>query len=152
MKSRTDEREEAPRKRVPMGGRRTKLQLSPEDAKALKENGWTPRWISDQDGRIQQARSGGYVNVTPEEAPSIGRYSMTKGSDGLGGEVSLTVSKGKDNPVTGYLMKIQTKYYDEDKVAKEEKNSAFDDALNKGQPGGNVVENQYVPKGHTNRV
>ncbi len=151
-KSRTDEREEAPRKRVPMGGRRTKLQLSDEDSKRLKENGWTPRWVNDKDGRIQQALAGGYVFVTRDEAPSIGQHSLTKGSSSLTGEVSLTVSKGDGTPVEASLMKIQTKYYDEDQTVKEEKNIATDTALNAGQPGGNVVENQYVPDGHTNRV
>jgi len=153
MKSRTDERrEEAPRKRVPMGGRRTKLQLSAEDAKHFKEHGWTVRWVSDKDGRIQQAVAGGYHFVTPEEAPSIGQFSLTKGSSDLSGKVSLIVSKGEGQPITGFLMKIQTKYYREDQLAKEEANRAFDSGLNAGQPGGNVVENQYVPEGHVNKV
>jgi hypothetical protein len=152
MKSRTDGREEAPRKRVPISGRRSKLQLSDEDAQALKDNGWTPRWVNDKDGRIQQAEAGGWVFVTPDEAPSIGQYSLTKGSDDLNGKVSLVVSKGDSVPLTAFLMKIQTKYYDEDKEAKEARNRAYDDALRAGQPGGNVVENQYVPDGHVNKV
>lgn len=154
-KSKTDERvevEEAPRKRVPMGGRRTTLQLSAEDARALRAKGWTARWINDKDGRIQQAQAGGYVFVTPEEAPSIGQFSLTKGSNDLNGKVSLTVSKGGNDPLTGFLMKIKTKYYDEDQVAKEQANRAFDEALNAGQPGGNIVDNQYVPEGHVNKV
>ena len=152
MKSRNDGREEAPRKRVPMGGRRTKLQLSQEDDDRLRDNGWTARWINDKDGRIQQAKAGGYVNVTPDEAPSIGQYSLTKGSDDLDSRVSLTVSKGEGAPITGVLMKIQTKYYKEDQVSKEQANVDFDTALNAGQPGGNVVDNQYVPTGHVNKV
>jgi len=64
----------------------------------------------------------------------------------------LTVSKGGGEPLTGYLMKIKTELYEEDQQHKEEANIAFDDALNAGQPGGNVVDNQYVPKGHVNRV
>lgn len=151
-KSRTDGREEAKRVRVPISGRRTKLQLSEEDKKNFKENGWTVRWINDKDGRIQQAIAGGYNFVTPEEAPSIGQYSLTKGSDDLNGRVSLIVSKGGGDPLTAFLMKIQTKFYREDQFTKEESNIAFDTALNAGQPGGNVVENQYVPEGHTNRV
>lgn len=151
-KSRTDGREEARRKRVPFGSHRTKLQLSDEDATNFKQHGWTVRWVNDKDGRIQQALAGGYNFVTPEEAPSIGQYSLTKGSDDLNGKVSLVVSKGGGEPVNAFLMKIQTKYYDEDQATKEERNKGYDDALNAGQPGGNVVENQYVPKGHTNRV
>lgn len=149
-KSRTDEREEVRRKRVPFGSHRTKLQLSEEDAKNFKENGWTVRWINDKDGRIQQAQAGGYHFVTPEEAPSIGQYST--GGDDLNGKVSMIVSKGEGTPVTGFLMKIQTKYYDEDQAAKEEINRGYDEALRAGQPGGNVVDQQYVPEGHKNVV
>ena len=113
------EREEAPRKRVPMGGRRAKLQLSEEDQKNFKENGWTVRWINDVDGRIQQAQAGSWVFVTRDEAPSIGQFNVTKGSKSLADRVSLTVSKGGGEPVTGYLMKILTKYFKEDQEAKE---------------------------------
>lgn len=151
-KSRTDEREENTRKRVPFGDNRTKLQLSEEDSKNFKENGWTVRWVNDKDGRIQQAQAGGWHLVDQEEAPSIGQYSVTKGSGDLNGKVSLIVSKGEGTPITGFLMKIQTKYYEEDKAAKEAKNKAYDDALKAGQPGGNVVGEQYVPEGHTNIV
>ena len=151
-KEQTEKVEEVKRVRVPMGGRRTKLQLSDEDAQALKDAGWTPRWVSDKDGRIQQALSGGYVFVEPEEATSIGQFSLTKGSDDLSGKVSLIVSKGEGSPVTAFLMKIQKKFYNEDQLAKEQSNIAYDEALKAGQPGGNVVDNQYVPEGHVNQV
>ena len=150
--SRTDGREEAPRQRVPFGGRRPKLQLSDADYKRLKDNGWTPRWINDKDGRIQQAQAGSYVFCTPEEAPSIGQYALDSGNSDLNGKVSLIVSKGDSNPIRAYLMKIQTKFYDEDKVLKEQANVDYDNALNAGQPGGNVVDNQYVPEGHVNKI
>lgn len=148
----TEKVEEVKRVRVPMGGRRTKLQLSQQDAKSFKDAGWTVRWVNDKDGRVQQALAGGYNFVTPEEAPSIGQHSLTKGSDDLNGKVSMIVSKGDGEPITGFLMKIKTEYYEEDQRAKEGKNIAYDDAMNAGQPGGNVVDNQYVPKGHINRV
>ena len=144
--------EEVRRVRVPMGGRQAKLQLSQEDAKRLKEAGWTCRWINDKDGRLQQALAGGYEFVTPQEAPSIGQHSLTKGSDDLNGKVSMIVTKGDADPFRGFLMKIKTEYYEEDQRSKEQTNIAFDEALNAGQPGGNVVDNQYVPKGHINRV
>ena len=148
----TEQDEEVKRVRVPMGGRRQKLQLSEADRTALADAGWTPRWINDKDGRVQQAQAGGYYFVTPEEAPSIGQFSITKGSDDLNGRVSMIVSRGDGDPITGFLMKILTKDYKEDQLGKEEANVAYDESLNAGQPGGNVVENQYVPKGHVNRV
>lgn len=151
-KSRTDGREEVRRKRVPMSGRRTKLQLSDEDAKEFKEHGWTVRWVNDKDGRIQQALAGGYNFVTQEEAPSIGQFAVEGKSNDLSGKVSMIVSRGGGDPIEAFLMKIQTKYYNEDQDMKESKNRAYDEALRAGQPGGNVVENQYVPKGHVNKV
>jgi hypothetical protein len=135
-----------------MGGRRTKLQLSAEDQKHFKEHGWTLRWINDKDGRLQQALAGGYNFVSMDEAPSIGQFSIDGKSNDPNGRVSMIVSKGTDKPVEAFLMKIQTEYYNEDQVSKEKQNSAYDAALNSGQPGGNVVENQYVPDGHVNKV
>ena len=149
-KSRTNEREEVRRKRVPFGSHRTKLQLSEEDAKNFKDHGWTVRWVNDKDGRVQRAEAGGYHFVIPEEAPSIGQFST--GGDDLNGRVSMIVSKGEGQPLTAYLMKIQTKFYDEDQAAKESVNKGYDDALRAGQPGGNVVDEQYVPDGHKNVV
>jgi hypothetical protein len=125
--SKTDGREEAPRQRVPFSGRRQKLQLSEQDSKSLDKSGWKPRWVNDKDGRIQQALAGGYVFVSPEEAPSIGQFSLTKGNDDLNGKVSLIVSKGES------IINLEQ-------------------SLDAGQPGGNVVENQYVPKGHVNKI
>ncbi len=150
--SNSNETETVRRKRVPMGGRRTKLQLSEEDHKALTDDGWTMRWVNNQDGRLQQALAGGYQHVTCDEAPSIGQHSLTKGSSSLDNKVSLTVSKGAENPIEGFLMKILTKDYKEDQWTKEQTNVAHDEAMNAGRPGGNVIENQYVPKGHVNRV
>ncbi len=140
------------RKRVPMGGRRTRLQLSDEDRQILTDAGWTMRWVNDKDGRLQQALAGGYVHVTCDEAPSIGQYSLTKKGTSLDNSVSLTVSKGIENPIEGFLMKIRTELYNEDQFDKEQTNVAHDEAMSAGKPGGNVVENQYVPEGHVNRV
>jgi len=141
----TEQEEEVRRPRVPFGSRRTKLQLSAKDAKALADAGWTCRWVSDKDGRIEQAIDGGYVHVAPEEARSVG-------STDLNDKVSKIVSRGTDEPIRGFLMKIKTEYFKEDQLVKEQANLAYDDALNAGQPGGNVVDNQYVPEGHVNRV
>lgn len=140
------------RKRVPFGGHRAKLQLSDEDLKGFDENGYTVRWINDKDGRVQQALAGGYEFATKDEAPSIGQFNVVKGSTAPNDSVSMIVSKGEKHPIAAFLMKIKKEFYIEDQLAKEEANRAFDIALNAGQPGGNVVENQYVPKGHVNKV
>ena len=151
-KSKTDGNvEEAPRQRVPFGGRRQKLQLSDEDAKALDQAGWKPRWVNNKDGRIQQALAGGYEYVKKAEAPSIGQFSLT-GNKNMNGKVSMIVSKGDGQPLEAFLMKIKKEFYQEDKIEKSKRNNELDQTLNSGQPGGNVVENQYVPDGHVNKV
>ena len=48
--------------------------------------------------------------------------------------------------------KIKESFWKQDQKAKEAVNDRVDDALRAGTPGGNVVENQYVPKGHKQRV
>jgi len=149
--SKTDGKEEAPRQRVPFGGRRQKLQLSVEDAKALDADVWKPRCVNNKDGRIQQALAGGYEYVKKGEAPSIGQYSLT-GNKSMNGKVSLIVSKGDGQPLEAFLMKIKKEFYVEDKALKSKRNDDLDSSLIAGQPGGNVVENQYVPQGHVNKV
>ena len=139
------------RMRVPFGGHRTKLQLSDEDRELFEERGMIVRWFNDIDGRIPRAKSGGYDYVDPKHATSIGIFSINDDKD-LSGKVSKVVSKGGGEPVMAYLMEISKEFYDADQVVKEAKNQRVDDALNAGKPGGNVVENQYVPSGHVNRV
>ena len=139
------------RVRVPFGGHRTKLQLSDEDKKLFEERGMNVRWFNDIDGRIQRAQSGGYDFVDPEHATSIGIFSINDDKD-LSGKVSKVVSKGGGEPVMAYLMEISKEFYDADQAAKELVNQRVDEAINAGKPGGNVVENQYVPQGHINQV
>ena len=139
------------RVRVPFGGHRTKLQLSDVDRKLFDERGMVPRWFNDLDGRVQRAQSGGYDFVDPKHAASIGIFSINDDKD-LSGKVSKVVSKGGGEPVMSYLMEISKENYDEDQAAKEAINQRVDDALNAGKPGGNTVENQYVPQGHINQV
>ncbi len=144
-KSRTDVKKTGKRERVPFSGHRTKLQLSDRDMKALTDAGYVPRWFNDQDGRVQAAESGGWVHVDEGEARSVG-------STDLNGKVSKIVSKGGGTPVTGFLLKIKKEFYNEDQERKEDRNRLVDDALRSGQPGGNVVENQYVPDGHKQQI
>ena len=128
--------------RIPFGGRRSKLQVS--------ENipGYVLRWVNDVDGRIHDAQKGGYEFVLKSEAPSVGDGQLHQDNSDINARVSKIVSRGKTDPIRAFLMKIRKEWYIEDQQAKEEINREIDDALRAGQPGGNVVENQYVPKGH----
>jgi len=151
-KSVEEKAETKKRPRVPFGGHRKQLQPDDVDFRELTEAGYTCRWVNDKDGRVQQAQAGGYNFVSPDEVPSIGQFALVKGSTDLNGKVSLIVSKGLDNPIRAFLMKIQSELYKGDQITKEVKNQLADQALNAGKPGGNVVDNQYVPDGHINKV
>lgn len=139
-----EEREEGRRVRVPMGARRSKLQLSDEEAKALDKAGYTTRWVNDRDGRVERALAGGYEFVKPEEATSVGNHEIAQGNSDLGGKVSKIVSRG-DPIIRAFLMKIKKEYYEEDQQAKEEVNRRVDEALAGGEAGGAAVENKYGP-------
>jgi hypothetical protein len=132
--------------RVPFGAHRTKLQV-PE----IK--GYKLRWINDVDGRPDEAIEGGYEFVLKDEVPrKIGQGNLHQDNSDINGRVSRVVSKGKTSPIRAFLMKIRKDWYEEDQSAKEQVNQQVDEALRQSTPGGNVVENQYVPKGHTQQV
>ena len=132
--------------RVPFGAHRTKLQV-PE----IK--GYKLRWVNDVDGRPDEAIEGGYEFVMSDEVPKkIGQGNLHQDNSDINGRVSRVVSKGKTAPIRAFLMKIRTPWYEEDQRAKEQKNLEVDEALRQGTPGGNVVENQYVPKGHRQQI
>ena len=146
---RKEERSEGQRARVPFGARRSKLQLSDEEAQALADRGYTTRWVNDRDGRVERALAGGYEFVLPDEAKSVGSHEIGQGNSDLGSKVSKIVSRGEP-VIRAYLMKIKKKYYDEDQAAKEELNARVDEALLRGEAGGANVENAYVPGGEKN--
>lgn len=133
------------RHRIPFGAHRTKLQV--ED----KLKGFVLRWFNDMDGRIQRAVDGGYQFVNPSEVPRLGQGALHQDNSDLNAKVSKVVSRGEP-PIRAYLMKIKQEWYKEDQLAKESENAKIDEALRNGSPGGNVVDNQYVPKGHTQRI
>ncbi len=127
------------------GGRRQKLQVEPID-------GYRLRWINDQDGRIQDAIEGGYEFVEKSEIPEgVGDGQIHQDNSDLNSRVSKVVSRGEPI-IRAFLMKIKEEYYLEDQAAKEEVNKATDEAMRMGSPSGNVVDNQYVPEGHQQKV
>ena len=138
------EKEEGQRVRVPMGGRRSNLQLSEQEAKAFADAGYVTRWVNDRDGRVERALAGGYEFVEPNEATSVGSYEIGKGNTDVGDKVSKVVSRG-DQVTRAYLMKIKKEFYEEDQKSKEELNSRVDEALSGGEAGGAAIENKYGP-------
>jgi hypothetical protein len=141
MDKRTREYKESTRKRVPIGGRRTKLQLSQQDLDGLKD--YQLRWINDQQGRIQSAEAGGYEFVVPEEAKSLGEGAIHAGNSDLGARVSKVVDR---HGTRAYLMKIRKDWYQEDQLDKEKNNARVDEQLRPVTQGGQTVEGGYTPR------
>lgn len=132
-------------KRVPFGAHRTKLQV--EDSIP----GYVLRWFNDRDGRLERAQEGGYEFVQKDEVPRLGQGQIHQDNTDINSKVSKVVSRGEP-VIRAYLMKIKKAWYDEDQQVKESINRQVDESLRKGSPGGNVVDNQYVPKGHRQKV
>lgn len=141
MDKRTKEYKESQRKRVPIGGRRTKLQLSQNELDALKD--YKLRWINDSQGRIPAAEAGGYEFVSPEEASSLGEGAIHAGNSDLGARVSKVVDR---HGTRAYLMKIRKDWYDEDQAEKEKQNALVDQQLRPVSQGGQTIEGGYTPR------
>jgi hypothetical protein len=140
-----DEKER--RKRIPFGAHRTKLQVEG------KIPGYHLRWFNDVDGgaRLARAERGGYKYVMSDEVPELGQGALHQKNSALGSRVSKIVSRGEPI-ITAYLMKIEQEWYDADQQAKWDAIDAKVEAIRDGKPGGNVVENQYVPEGHVQKI
>lgn len=143
---RKSQKSEGKRKRIPFGAHRSKLQV--ED----KIDGYVLRWFNDVDGRVQRALNGGWEPVHHKEVPRLGEGELHGDNSDLNSGVSKVVSRGKSDVIRAKLMKIKEEWYNEDQETKEEVNRRTDDAIRQGAPGGNVVQNQYVPKGHKQTI
>jgi len=129
--------------RVPLGGRRTKLQLSEADRKGFEDRNVIPRWINDDGGRIQAALAGGYNYVDPKHVTSLGQGVIGEGNTDLGSTVSKIVTRASSNDAAtrAFLMEIKKRLWKEDQVTKEERNTEVDKALAIGEGG--TTEHQY---------
>jgi len=147
---RKDAQEKGRIKRVPFGSHKLKLQLSDADAKALESAGWTPRWINDTGGRLNQAQAGGYVFVDPKDVTSLGESAIHSMGE-TGSRVRQVANKGEDVLYT-YLMKIRTKHYNEDQSAKWAAIDESELGLIQGRAGGADVSEAYIPDGRSAAV
>ncbi len=129
--------------RVPLGGRRSKLQLSEADQREFVRRKMIPRWINDDGGRLNAALAGGYNYVDPKYATSLGHGVLSEGNSDKGSRVSKIVTRaGVDGPaVWGFLMEINEKLWKADQDTKELRHAEVDKALNIGDGG--TDSNQY---------
>ena len=145
--TRKSERSEGKVSRVPFGGFRLKMQLSPEDMAEFKRRKMVPRWFNDEGGRIERAQGAGYTFVKPEYAYSLGQGALHgSGNDPeSGARVSIVANRGEPI-IRAYLMEISEKFYKEDLIAKEANNAKVDEALALGGKRGSGLEAEYKPK------
>lgn len=121
----------SPRKRIPFGAPRTKLEVP------FKPEGYHLHWVNDDAGRIFAAQQGGYSFVTPDE---VGMENSEES------KVKALVGKNTQNgPLFAYLMKIEQEYYDEDRESINQRQNSFEQAL-KQQGNNQNGEHGYVPK------
>ncbi len=139
------EDEKGRKPRVPFGAHRTKLQVESTIP------GYHLLLFNDQDGRIQRAERGGYEYVMSDEVPELGEGELHQKNSDLNSKVSKIVSRD-GSELRAFLMKIKQEWYDEDQKVKQKRNDKVDEEMRQGKPGGNVVENQYVPEGHEQKI
>lgn len=130
--------------RVPVGGLRTKLQLSVADQKELA--GYNLHWFNDKDGRIEAALGAGYTFVEPTQARSLGVAGLHQENSDLNAKVSKVVSRGTGDPIRAYLMKINKEWHEEDLAEKIRATQAVDESLRPVTQGGQTVESGYTPR------
>ena len=124
----TEERKQERKKRIPLGGYRSKLAI-PEDLVDRKR--YVPRWINDIPGRITQALDGAYEHVTD---PNTGEH--------------MKAVVGRDEsgkPITAYLMKIDRDFYEEDFKEKQKEVDKIDEAIYRGRVAEQPGDMRYVP-------
>jgi len=142
MTIRAQANKEIKRQRVPVGGQRTRLQLSKEDRDEFTRRKMVPYWFNDVNGQVEAAQAGGYTFVHPKHAISLGGYNVDGDVD-LEAKVSRIVDR---EGLRAYLMEISQKFYNEDQKAKHDVTMQVDYALQAVSEGGQTIEGGYTPK------
>ena len=123
-------------------GTRGSLTYSPELLKELKNEGLTPRLVSDDPGRIDTFLKRGYKFVQDD-----GQIGDEKAGDPskMGGNAVKHVGSGK----SGYLMAIPTEWYEEDQRKKQDSIDDTEKAMKAPKKGeklkGGDVGDAYGP-------
>lgn len=140
-------------KRVPLGVIRNKL-AAPQRA------GYVRRWMNDQSNKIPDALKGWWDFVEkgdhyevrgPFADPEYENIHIGEGADDrnidIGSRVCQVVgTKEGGAPLIAYLMEIKEEYHKEDKAAKAKQVKEIDDAILRGETGGDQ-EGRYTPEG-----
>jgi len=131
--------------RVLFGVARRKLTLDGDTASRMKRQGKIPRWINEDDARLEGAQEGGYEFVTADGTEVAGSDQAEQGK-----RIRKAVGKHADgSPKYAYLMAIPKEFYDEDQAKKESVNHMVDQAVQGGNPNGLTHHNVPQDRGGT---
>lgn len=124
--------------RVPVGGFKLKMSVSPQLMAYFKKNDLHPCWVNDKNNSLFDYEQAGYTFVEngiesrKKEASKTGGDHKTSNTD-IGSKISMVVDK-RDG-TRAYLMCIKNKWYNEDREAELQKSQQIDDAImRKGSP------------------
>lgn len=118
----------------------------------LKVHGELPGYhlhiLNDIPGRIEEALSGGYEFVSPNEIGGVAENVTSRNTD-LGDKVRFLVGTSvSGDPLYAYLMKIRQDWYEEDQTELQRANDRVDYAIRNGQntKEGTSSDGFYIPK------
>lgn len=103
--------------------------------------------INDVPGRIEEALSGGYEFVSPNEIGGVAENVTSRNTD-LGDKVRFLVgTAASGDPLYAYLMKVRQDWYDEDQEELQRANDRVDHAIRNGQntKDGTSADGFYIP-------
>ncbi len=119
-----------PKNRVPLTGRRTRMELKSDE---LDPN-FKYKWINDTPALMDKYVAAGYLHVKTNEGVTIGQRTVDTGSD-LAANISLDVGQG----VIAFLMKQPMEYANEDRKLREDArkdlSNTLERDLNSGKDG-----------------
>lgn len=118
-----------PTNRVPLTGRRTRMELKDDE---LDPN-YKYKWINDTPAMIDKYVAAGYIHVKTNEGITVGQRTVDTGSD-LAANISLDVGQG----VIAFLMKQPMEYAKEDRALRDEALKDLNGNLKRELNEGNV--------------
>jgi len=141
-------RRAATRRGGTFGQRKRKLTLDDATMQRLESEELVPRWINDDEGRLNAAYQADYDFLTADGTEQIGDIGEETEK---GRRMRKLVGKHADGkPKYAYCMVIPKKYYQESQEKKEEANKMVDIAIQGGDTPG-VKDHGIDPKqGSTN--
>lgn len=125
-------------------------QMRMDVTKTPELEGYVIRWMNDLGNNIRLALSGGWELVGKDEVEFNDAGSVMHRNESFGNAVALTAgANGDGSGMTAYLMKIKQEWYDEDKLAYQQRCDAVMEPIRSGKGKESEFEGRYVPNGES---